>query len=286
MFNIQAAVERAAAEGPNMTEAVGGGDFPDRAPAAEGLVRLRLIGYIEIGDHAKEFKGEKKTKPFVKLQFELSGPKHPPLEFEGRKSPQIITLTETLSLNEKANFFKLFKRLNYQGKHTHFAQMLGEDFLGTVHHNVVGEGADKKTYANLRDDAGYTIRPPFIDVYDEATDTTSQRRIPVDKPLSPLRCFLWNFADKPMWDSLFIDGSYEDKKDKDGKVIRAGTSKNYWQNLIRSALNFKGSPAAEILFAGGEPDLPESETPERDPLAVQAGIEAKAGAAADPLAGV
>jgi hypothetical protein len=48
-------------------------------------------------------------------------------------------------------------------------------------------------------------------------------------------------------------------------------------------VNFKESPMAEILFAGGEPDLPEAETPERSDENVQASADQKAGASADPL---
>jgi hypothetical protein len=280
-FDVKAAIAQAAKEGPNMTESVGG-DFERELPAA-GLVRLRLIGYIELGQHEEEYKGEKKTREKVALIFELSGPKHPPIEVNGKKIPQTKTETLSLSLNEKATFFKLFKRLNHTGECTHFAELLGRDFLGTVIHVTKGEGADKKTYANLKDDSGFTIRPPYVD----DPETGESRRVTVDEPLSPIKCFLWNFATKPMWDTLFIDGRWDDKKDKDGTVIKEGTSKNYWQNRIKSAANFKGSPIAEILFAGGtEPDLPNSEAPERSEENKQAGTEADAGAAADPLAGV
>lgn len=279
---MQAAIAQAAAEGPNMNEAQGGGDFVRELPAA-GLVRLRLISYIELGVHVGEYNGKPKKNEKVVLQFELSGPKHPPMDFDGKKVPHIVTITENQSLNEKANFYRMFQRLNHTKDATHFAQLLGREFLGTIVHKVVGEGNDKKTYANLRDDSGYTIRPPYVD----DPETGESRRIAVDEPLSPLKCFLWNYCDKAMWDSLFIDGRYDDKKDDAGKVIKEGASKNYWQNRIRSADNFTGSPLAELLFAGGEePDLPASEAPERTEADKQASVEQKAGADADPLAGV
>lgn len=274
MLNIQEAIAQAAAKSPNMNEAQGGGDFERVLPVA-GLVRLRLVSYIELGKHAGEYQGKPKISEKVMLTFELSGPKHPPREIEvdGVKKliPMTITVNENISLNEKANFFRLFKRLNHTGEYTHFAQLLGKGFLGTIVH-----AADKKDpkiiYANLRDDSGYTIRP----AYHEDLEGNSVK-VEVDAPLSPLRCFLWNFASKDMWDSLFIDGRWEDKKDDKGEVIKEGASKNYIQNRIKAATNFAGSPIAEILFSGGDaPDLGDAETPARD----EGG-----GASADPLAG-
>lgn len=272
MESIQAAINEAA-EQTNMNEAQkGGGDGP-RLPDA-GLTRLRFISYIELGTHEDEWQGQKKRKKLVKLQFELSGPKHPPLELEdGRKIPLVITITENISLNEKANFYKLFKRMNHTGQFTHMAQMLGSEFLGTVVHVSKGEGADKKTYANLRDDGGYTIRPPYV----EDPETGESRKIEVQPPLTPLRCFLFANATKDMWDSIFIDGTWDPKKNDKGEVISEGRSKNIYQEQIKAALDFAGSPISDILF--GELDLPNAEKPERTE-------EGKAGAAADPLEGV
>jgi len=267
MFNIQDAIHEAAETGPNMTEAQGGGDFERELPA-EGFVRLRLVSYIEIGKHSQNYNGDVKLNDKVKLQFELSGPKHPPQKIGDNLVPHIITITENLSLNEKANFFKLFNKLNHTKQYRHFSQMLGQAFVGTVVHNSKGEGADKKTYANLRDANGYTIKPAFVD----DPETGEPRPVQVDPPMSPLKCFLWNASDKflkPMWDTLFIDGKYDDKKDKDGNVVKEGRSKNFWQDTIMSAVNFTGSPIHQLLSAGGTPDLPDAEKPTggADPLA-------------------
>jgi len=251
-----------------------------------GMTRLRLFQYIELGRHVDGPKGQEKEKELVFLNFELSGPKHPPIEIEGRKVPLTMSLTLPLSLNEKARFYKLFKRLNHDGKATHFAQFLGQDFLGTVFHKESGEGTEKRTYANLYNEDGLSIRPPFsVNINPETGDET-QIRVTADPLLSPIKCFLWNFATKDMWDSLFIDGTWDDVTDKDGKVIRAGASKNWMQNRIRTARNFADSPLAEILLAGGEPDVGAAETPERSEANQEAAKDADAGAAADPLAGV
>lgn len=275
MFNPQEAIARAAAEGPNMNEAQkgGGGSY---TPPAEGLVRLRFIGYIELGKHEEEFKGEKKVREKVELVFELSGPKHPPSE---SGEPLRMSITETLSLNEKANFYKLFKRMNHEGTATHMAQLLGQAFLGTIVHKKVGEGDNQRTYANLKDDGGYTIRAPYVD----DPETGDRRLIAVDEAKTPIKCFLWNYASKDMWDSIFIDGMYDEVKNDKGEVTRPARSKNRWQDRIKLATNYAGSPMQEILFAGGEPDIPASEAPERSEENKQASADAKAGAAADPL---
>jgi hypothetical protein len=89
-----------------------------------------------------------------------------------------------------------------------------------------------------------------------------------------------------MWDSLFIDGEYPERKDeKTGAVISPAKSKNVIQNKIRSAKNWATSPLSAIVAAGGAtPDLPDAETPDRVP-----GEDDEApwtDAAADPLAAI
>jgi hypothetical protein len=288
MFNIQEALAQATTQGPDMNEAQkgGGGDY---TPPPAGLARLRLVEYIELGQHVDGPAGKEKQKELVWVKWELSGPKHKPKELDdGKKIPFTISQTMPLSLNEKARFYKLFKRLNHTGEARHFAEFLDPkwSFIGDVIHKESGEGTDKRVYANLYNAEGSTIRPPFIVTIDEETGEEGQKKLPADPALSPLKLFLWNFATKDMWDALFIDGTYDDIKDKDGKVTKEGGSKNYFQNRIKAAKNFVGSPVAELLFAGGEPDLPGAETPERSEENKQATADHKAGAAADPLAGV
>lgn len=256
---------KAASEGADMTKAKqGGGDY---TPPAEGFTKLRFIGYIEVGKHESNYKGVPKTQDKVQLVFELSGPKHAPkVDDNGNKIPTRITIEENLSLNEKANFFKLFQRMNYAGTATHMVQLLGEAFLGTVFHDK-WKGADGKerVTAVLRGpDGAYSIRPPRID----DPETGEPRPVAVDPVISPLRYFLWNYADKASWDSLFIDGEYPERKDEAGKVLAPAKSKNVLQNKIRSAKNYPGSPAAELT--GGAPiDLPAPEAG-RDALSTKA----------------
>ena len=295
MIDFKALGAKAAAEGKDMTKAVqgGGGDYE---PPAAGPCRLRLIAYIELGKQKGTFQGKPVVKEKVQLVFELSGPKHQPKVMDdGTKLPHRITVTENLSLNEKANFFKLFTRMNYAGAATHMAQLVGEAYLGTVYHRTYkGRDGKDRIAVDLSNKAdGYSIRPPRF----EDPETGELRVIAVDPPISALRCFLWDYADKEQWDSLFIDGEYPERKDDKGVVVAKAKSKNVLQHAVLRAVNFDGSPLHALLAAGGGTiDIPDAEdgadaAPESAGealagAAASAGTEKPASAAADPLAGV
>ena len=236
MTDILAMTQAVAATGPNMTEArKGGGDY---TPPAAGVALARFVGYIETGKHTRTIPGKPpKQEDSVRLVFELHGPKHEPKVLDdGTKLPHRLSIDTNLSLNEKANFYKLFQRMNYEGKATHMSQLLGQPFLCTVVHET---GKDGKVYAKLKDDSGFTIRPPR----QEDALTGETRVIPVPPAISPLRLFVWNAAPEfigKMWDMLFIDGSYDD-----------GRTKNVLQELIKSADNFVNSPIFQYLQTSG-----------------------------------
>lgn len=278
-FDIQAAIAEAVSKGPDMTEAqAGGGGY---TPPEAGVCLATLIGYIEIGNHTTTSPkyGEKQADK-VQLIFELAGGKNAPREVDGVKYPHRITVTENLSLNEKANFFKLFKKLNYNGEAKHCSQLLGKHWLVTVVHTDNGkEGAEKRVYANVRNDDGWTFRPPVRIEGDELAGTAKEIPIKAPEVLSELRLFLWDFPSKPMWESLYIEGQYEERKDeKSGKVISPAKSKNVIQEKIMSANNWIGSTMQELLKEG-ELDL--------DELAADEGVApAESAASDDPLAGL
>lgn len=284
-FDIKAAIAQAATQGPDMTQAQTGGGGGYTPPAA-GVCLATLIGYIEIGKQKKTYNKQEKVVEQVQLIFELAGGKNAPRELEdGTKLPHRITVTETLSLNEKANFFKLFKKLNYNGEAKHMCQLLGKHWLVNIIHTDNGkDGAERRVYANVRNEDGYTFRPPVRIVGDELAGDAKEIPIPAPEVLSELRLFLWDFPTKPMWDSLYIPGEYEERKDeKTGKVTAPAKSKNVIQEKIKSALNWVGSPMYELLQEGDGLELGELGETE-----VDAGTAPGAGAAAgdDPLAGI
>jgi len=285
MVDIAKLQALAAEKGENQTEATaaGGGTFevPD-----EGTGGCRLISYIETGKHQKDFKDGSKDIEQVILEFELVGKRWPSTNEETkRERPFIIRITENKSLNEKANFYKLFTRLKQEGD-KHMSQLVGRDFKCTVVHYTSGEGNEKKTYANLRDKAGYTIVPPYADV-DDGEGNITRKRIAFPEAKSPLKIFLWDFADKEQWDSLFIDGTFADKKDDKGNVIEgSGQSKNWIQARIKAAKNFEGSPIAAVIGGGDALELGDAETPERKATAPDPADDAPLTEEDDPLAGM
>lgn len=245
--DIRALAAAAAAAGPNFNEAEA---FVRSVPKA-GPTRLRLVAYVEVGKQTTTYEGVPKVVDQAHLTFELSGPNHPPAEVDGVKKPVVTTLKLTLSRNEKATYFKLFKQMNHTGSATHFAQLLGEAFRGRVYHEEKEKDGKKVTYWGLKDPATgvFSIGAPVARSEDPETGEERIVKLQVDQPLSPLRLFIWNTASeaslKTMWDSIFIDGEYG----AEGKKVSA----NVFQNAIKKAENFSGSPIDALLRQGGKP---------------------------------
>lgn len=252
-MNINIAnLAKKAASVTDMTQATaGGGDY---TPPAAGNCRLRLIGYIEHGIHPVKRKGVEKDEDQVELIFEVSGPKHPAVD---GKFQRVSTGRLARSLNEKANFFKLFTKMNYDKAAKHFVELLDKPFKGVIHHDKwTGTDGKERVSAVLRDESGsWTIAAPFRE--DEDGEMV---RMEVAERTNELRVFLWDLCDKAQWDSLFIDGVRDD-----------GTTKNKLQESIKAAKNYPGSPIAQLLGDGDT--LPDEE------LAKHVGADSE-----DPLA--
>ena len=280
---INAAVQQAAAESANMSEAStgGGGEW---TPPAVGNCVATLVGYIELGLRIKKgFQGAKDSQVRQAMFiFELSKGKNPPKEMEdGTKVPHRITVKVWLPApgkqpSDKSGYYKLFSKLNHN-KDPDIkipAQCLGKHWRVTVgHEEWTPAGASKAiTTANIGNAKdGFNIFPPVASVMGEDGDMTDVV-IPPSEVLSPIRCFLWEYADKGMWDSLFIDGEYPARVDDKGVETAPAKSKNVLQLQIKEALNWKGSPIQQILEDGGELDTDEvadttSQVADEDPLA-------------------
>lgn len=214
--------------------------FERELPKA-GVAMLRLLEYIELG----RFKPNNPTyKPAHKviLTFELNHPKHM-IEIDGKKVPQTLQVRLNKGTTAKSGFMKLFKLMNEAagGKYVHFAQMIGLPFLGTIYHNEVGEGKDKKVYANLDKDGAYSLRAPVQ--IDPVTEEVKKIAIPEMQGTG--KVFLWEneaMTDEQvleMWDSIYIEGTreIEDPKSK----TKTEVSKNWIQELIMTNLDWEGS---------------------------------------------
>lgn len=283
---MAAAIAAAASQEPDMKEAQkgGGGWTP---PAAGGCI-VTLVGYIETGiqivppskvDPVK-FPGGPEDQ--VDLIFEISGKGHEPKELEnGTKIPERLTVTLKKSLNEKAWYYKIFNALNYDKTATHFAQLLGKHFLATIIHSP-NKKNPASPYAGFKDKVtGYTFRAPIYNP--NPLDMTETAIVPKPAVLTPLKLFLWTHPSKPMWDSLYIEGKYDDRKDEKTGVVTPGRSKNVLQNKIRGAKNFEGSPIFDIVggLALEELEVPVVDNvPEADKAPVQTAGDEDAAVAA------
>lgn len=267
VFDIKSAIAAAKNKSPDMNKGETGGGY--EKPAV-GFTRCRFVGYFELGKKETTYKGQKKVVESGQLVFELSGPKHPARETDNGKIPHRVTMNVNISLNEKANFFKLFKTLNWEGKASHIAELLGQDYVGEIEWNETEYEGNKFTFVNL-----VNLRKPF------ATNPESgdEYRIAVDQPLTPLKLFLWDFATPEMWDAIYIEGEYEEKKDDKGKVTSPARSKNVIQEKIMAALNWRASPVYD--YATGKVSKQDSAA-----LDAEMGEAESAAPSADPLAGI
>jgi hypothetical protein len=258
-MDVKALAAKAKKVSRDFTKTVaGGGEY---TPPAAGPVNLRFVGYYEIGVHEKTIKGVTKSNEKVQLVFELSGKNYPPKE---NGEPLRMTITENLSNNVKANIIKLFNKMNYEGKATHFTELLGEAYRGRIYHTKKEKDGKEVVYANLRNEDGYSITPPIVEIVDDDGNVTT-KKVKVAEPVSELKAFVWDLASKEMWDAIYIDGEYEAKTDDNGKVTRPAKSKNVIQETIMSAKNWIGSPM-QVLLDDGEPDLGDDE--DEDPEVV------------------
>lgn len=260
MVDFAKLLAKAKEAGTDHTKVETGGGGGDYTPPAEGLVRLRLIGYVELGKHTTEWQGKKKDSPFVRCYFEASGPKHQPKDIDGTLYPHILVVEEKLSFNDKANWPKLFAKLNYAKDATHPVELLGRPYLANIRHKKwarAGEDKSKpETWTGVdvsirAEDGSYTLRSPSLVQVNPETDAEYVQVVKVADALTPIKAFLWDNPDIEQWQSLFIEGEYPERKDKDGKVTKKASSKNVIQAKIKSAVNFAGSPINHLLVEKG-----------------------------------
>ena len=237
-----------------------------KALAAEGPAMLRLRSYIELGVHDSKNKANKPSVTCYFL-FELLHPKHMLEDSEGNKYPDTVSIRLPYGKTGKSMYRKLFKKMNYSGKYTHFSQMIGDaPFLGTLSHNTV----EKKTYVNLNKDGEWNIGSPVV----VDPMTSKERRVPIPEMQGDGQLFLWENPGmteemiKTMWESIFIDGTYE----KDGQEL----SKNWIQDFIRSNNDWEGSATQSAVENTIEVETTKTDIPEDakepedelDPLAI------------------
>ena len=223
-----------------------------------GKTMGRFIEYIELGKHSGgSYNGKPKPDAeAVRLTFELLHPTKNVREFEKDgvkiKHGQLISIQLKKSLSEKAKFKKLFNSMTYGRPVKHLARLLGDAFLMEVYHNVVKKDGKDITYVNLDKDGVWSLGAPRV-CTDPIAETYAD--VPVPEATFGMKLFLWDKPTKETWDSLFIDGTREVKKD-DGSVEHV--SRNWLQERILSARNYAGSSLHHMLEEVN--DLPVQET--------------------------
>lgn len=235
LAQLQAEAAAAAAEsGIDMNEAQKGGGGR-LLPA--GYAFGRIVEYIEFGQQPQEFNGKAKDPALeFTLGFALWGQGYQ----NDDGTPYVVrTYNTALSRNEKARAFKMFKALNWKGTAKSYAQLIGEPILVKIIHKA--KSKTDATIVSRIDEAGFL--PPLDPV------TRQPYAIPA-APDSLYRMFLWERPSKAAWDSLFIEGTFDD-----------GKSKNRIQETILAALDFQGSPLQQLLMVSGVTTLPTAAQP-------------------------
>lgn len=230
--SLLALANEAAEYGPDMNEAVSGGSGARLLPVGNAFAVL--IGVVELGKHPQEFNGKaKEPADEVQLTFALMGQ-----GFNGEKyanddgTPYIMRCYPfAMSRNEKARAFLTFKKMNWKGQAKSFPQLLGQAFFLPI-----------KQQPKSKTDATPVSRPDLTGILPPLDAMTGQPYpVPqVDPKLFHL--FLWEKPTIECWDSIYVDGKYDD-----------GESKNVTQGTITAALNFQGSPIQQLLLANGLP---------------------------------
>lgn len=274
MTSLLEQVKAAAAKLADQTEDKGG-NFEYEPPAA-GPCIARFVSYVEIGNHPqKVFQGKAKPPaPEAIIQFELLGKKHAKeIEMQdetGQTVKRIVypVITERVAIKSgpRAGFYKLLSAMDYGRGNTHMAFMLGEAFILTIIHNEVEKDGKKHVYANIKDDSGnWKVSAP-VRVNEEGETE------PLKAPAATVaeRLLLWDAPSIEQWNSIHIPGTYQRKE---GEV-----SKNWLQNMVKSALNWEGSPVQNLVLASIDGDLPEVST---DPDEQAPDLDDLAGAGGD-----
>lgn len=262
-------------------------------PPAEGKVFVRFTQYLELGKSDYEYQGQKKTKDNVRLVFEIPpSEKYPGFEYEeeGVKKvrPQTLTINANKTQGANGGWIQLVNKINHAKDITHVAEALGRAFKVEIIHNKKEVNGKEVVYANINRGKEYLIEPALREVTD---DDGNIEKLPVNvkEPISPILCFLWDYADMEQWNSLYIPGQYEEQKDEKGEVTRPARSKNVIQERIKQAKNFIGSPIYNLLEAEGQEldvGAVENARAAADSTESQAAQTAAAAAGEDPLEGV
>lgn len=250
-FDILSNVNVAALD--DMTEVKSGGGSRGLLPTGSALVRL--CSYIEFGNAAQEFNGQKKAPARIfQLGFRIVGgvglnKEQKPERYVSEDGfyPLVTTYDTPVSFYEKSKAVKYFNALNRVGnKATHFIQKLQEQCLYTLPVTVATRKGSGKEYNEY----------DFANLQVALDQDTGLPRVAPELTSDDIQVFLWEQPTKAMWDSIYIEGSYDAKTDAAGNITQAAKSKNFLQEKCLQALDFEGSPLQALLAEIGGATIP------------------------------
>lgn len=261
IFNAIAAVD--VAELNDMTAVKTGGGSRGLLPTGTALVRL--CSYIEYGDTIQTFGGvAKPAAPTFQLGFMIvggigvkeDGETREKYVLEEGRFPLITTYDTAMSLHEKSGAVKYFKALNRVGNRaTHFIQKLQEQCLYSL---TIGTkiSTGGKSIGKVVQDIDFSNLQPALD------QDTGLPRTATGLKESDIQVFLWNQPSKEMWESIYIEGNWDEVKDeKTGEIKYPARSKNFLQEKCLQAINFEGSALQTLLSEiGADYTIPELAT--------------------------
>lgn len=216
-------------------ESKGGGNF-ERVLFNTGVYPMYLCQYIEMG--IQKFKGFEGAKDTIHagVQYAFAVFNFQDLDEEGKPKVAIIGsgFPIKMSQNNRAEFYKLFKALNYNDDPSmkHMAKFLGNK------HSFTGKVIKKKSKAGKEYNTieVSSLTPAMSGDFGQQT-----RAILPEISMKDYAVFLW---DKPVmshWDSI--------RRGAEG--VSAGDPKNFIQYGILQATNFEGSPVDLMLREAG-----------------------------------
>lgn len=240
---IRAQAELAAQTGPDMNEAVVGGSA---RVLPLGTAMARLVGYVELGMQPQEYNGAAKA-PAMEFQlcFALTGaapnpdPAGAPIPYTNDDgSPYLYwTYPTSMSRNDKATAFLVFKAMNYKGTAKTFGQLVGEGFLLPIVAHTNAKSKKVTHRPDLRQ-----IKPPYYP--DPMTGTVVQAAVPPHRD-QDLKFFSWDHPTLESFNSLKVEGEWENKDEATGVIKKE--SKNKMQEALLGATNFSGSALETLL---------------------------------------
>lgn len=195
-----------------------------------GIYRGRVVEVIELGLQPQTFEGQAKPPAEeVQLRVMLFPNQLIKKELGDDVQPLMIRLWPLAVRNSSRSKSKIsFDRMNHTGEAKHFREFIGEAFRFKLGVRVDSTGKQ----------FNFIDLPNTLPAIDE--ETGKPLAVP-EAPDDKLILFTFHSPMKEMWAKLKIDGAKTD-----------GTSKNFIQEKILAALNFKGSDVDRMLQGGSK----------------------------------